>query len=112
MTRHENPRAPRHLRPLTRKWWASVVAEYELEEHHVRLLTAAAESWDRAQQAREALAKHGLVYKDRFGAPRARPEVAVERDSRIVFARLVRELALDVEPPASEARLSGIRGRR
>ncbi|MBI2526752.1 MAG: P27 family phage terminase small subunit [Candidatus Rokubacteria bacterium] len=112
MTHRDSPKAPRHLRAATRNWWASVVAEYELEEHHVRLLTAAAESWDRAQQAREALARHGLVYKDRFGAPRARPEVAVERDARTAFARLVRELALDVEPPASEPRPPGIRGRR
>jgi hypothetical protein len=49
-------------------------------------------------QAREAL-KGGLTYEDRFGCPRARPEIAVERDSRIGFARLVRELGLDVNNP-------------
>src|SRR6266851_9852144 len=30
----------------------------------------AAESWDRASQAREAIAQHGLTYTDRFGSPR------------------------------------------
>jgi hypothetical protein len=84
----------------TRRWWGAVIAEYELEEHHVRLLTLAAESWDRATQAREAIDREGLTYVDRFGTPRVRPEVAVERDSRIAFARLLRELSLDVEPPA------------
>jgi hypothetical protein len=59
-------------------------------------LTLAA--WDRAQWAREAIAKHGAVFTDRFGAPRSRPECAIERDARIAFARLVRELRLDVEP--------------
>jgi phage terminase small subunit len=90
-------RAPAHLAPRTRRWWASVVSEYELEPHHIRLLTLACESWDRGQQARAVLDLEGISYIDRFGAPRSRPEVAVERDSRIAFARLLRELDLDVE---------------
>jgi phage terminase small subunit len=77
-----------------------VVEGYELEEHHLRLLTLAGEAWDRAFTAREAIGKHGITYTDRFGAPRVRPEVAVERDARLAFARLVRELRLDVEPDA------------
>jgi phage terminase small subunit len=96
--------APRHLRPETRKWWLHHTAEYNLEPHHVRLLTLAAEAWDRATQAREALAEHGIVFEDRFGQPRARPEVAIERDSRVAFARMIRELNLDLAPP-EEARL-------
>jgi P27 family predicted phage terminase small subunit len=102
-------KAPRHLKPATRRWWASVVADYELEPHHIRLLTLAAESWDRCQQAREAIAEHGLTFTDRHGSPRARCEVAIERDSRIAFARLLRELGLDVQPPA-ESRPLAIRG--
>ena len=77
---------------------------YELEEHHVKLLTAACEAWDRHQQAREALEQRGLVYIDSRGVPHSRPEVAVERDSRIAFARLVRELRLDVGPPDDAGR--------
>jgi len=39
----ENPlKAPRHLRAATRRWWESVVAAWQLEQHHVRLLTLAA----------------------------------------------------------------------
>ncbi|MEC4688813.1 MAG: P27 family phage terminase small subunit [Nitrospirota bacterium] len=92
-------RAPQHLRPATRRWWRSVLDGFELEEHHRKLLTLAAQAWDRAEQARVILAEKGLTYEDRFKQPRARPELAVERDSRIAFARLMRELALDVEPP-------------
>jgi P27 family predicted phage terminase small subunit len=105
----EKMKAPRHLQPATRRWWASVVSEYELDPHHVRLLTLAGEAWDRGQQAREALAVNGLTFTDRHGAPRARPEVAIERDSRIAFARLLRELGLDVQPP-SETRPVAIVG--
>ena len=79
----------------------SVLADYSLEPHHVRLLIKCAESWDRSEQARELLKKHGLTYEDRFGSPRARPEVAVERDAKQSFSRLLRELDLDVSPPDS-----------
>lgn len=100
MAAKKRPQAPKHLRPATRKWWVSMVVEWDLEEHHARLLTMAGEAWDRCVQARELLAKHGLTYVDRFEQPRARPEVAIERDSRIAFARMLSELRLDdVEPP-------------
>ena len=92
---------PEHLHLTTQRWFVDVAESYELEPHHIRLLTLAAEAWDRGQQARAILAKHGLTYQDRFGAPRARPEISVERDCRLGFARILRELALDVEPPES-----------
>lgn len=95
---------PNHLRADTAAWWKAVAADYALEAHHIRILTLAAESWDRGVEAREAIARHGTVYVDRFDQPRARPEVAIERDSRIAFARLVRELALDVDPPDEDGR--------
>jgi phage terminase small subunit len=94
------PAPPAHLRPETRQWWAQVCHEYvDLEGHHLKLLSLAAEAWDRCAEAREAIAEHGLTFVDRLGTPRARPEVAIERDSRIAFARLLRELALDVAAP-------------
>ena len=99
-------KAPKHLRLPTRKWWQSVVTAYKLELHHTRLLTLAAEAWDRGEQAREALT-NGVTYQDRFGQPKSRPEVAIERDSRLGFARLLRELSLDDEPePARIPRAS------
>jgi P27 family predicted phage terminase small subunit len=89
---------PKHLRAPTALWWSEILAEYDLDSHHVRLLTKSCESWDRSEQAREALLKYGLTFDDRFGSPHARPEVAIERDSRLAFARLVREIGLDVSP--------------
>jgi len=103
------PLAPQHLRAATRKWWRQVVADYILEGHHVRLLTLACEAWDRCQEARESLAVHGLTFEDRFGCPHSRPEAAVERDSRLGFARLLRELDLDIEPPPNGRRPPGLR---
>jgi phage terminase small subunit len=106
------PAVPRHLRAATRRWFATVLETYELEPHHLRLLTLAAEAWDRCQAAREAIAVHGLVYNDRFKAPRARPEVSIERDARLAFARLIRELDLDVQPPAEPRRAPALASNR
>jgi len=99
-----NPKAPAHLSEATKRWWRSVIRDYALEEHHVRLLTLAAESWDRCVQAREAIANDGAYIRDRFGCLKVHPAVNVERDSKILFARLIRELDLDVEPPATIGR--------
>ena len=108
----DRPEPPSHLRPETAAWWRSVQQDFDLEPHHLRLLRLACEAWDAGQQAREALSHHGTTYVDRFGQPRARPEVAIERDSRIAVARLLRELALDVDGAGGdEARPPAIVGR-
>jgi phage terminase small subunit len=97
------PPPPEHLAIPTQQWWTSVVREYQLEQHHLRLLQLAADAWDRAQQAREAIREHGLTYETPNG-PRARPEVGVERDSRIGFSRMLREIDLDISAPSSDVR--------
>jgi len=94
----KGPKAPEWLEELTQTWWRSVVADYDLEEHHLRLLTLACEAWDRGQQARAQIANEGATYEDRFGAPRLHPAVTIEHNARIEFARLIRELDLDGEP--------------
>ena len=90
-----SPKPPSHLRKPTAAWFRSVVDEYDLDAHHVRLLTLASEAWDRGQQAREVIDREGMTFVDRFDSPKPRPEIAIERDSRTSFARLLRELALD-----------------
>ena len=96
--------APAHLEAATRDWWLSVVRTWELDEHHVRLLTLACEAWDRAEEARQRLARDGSYVRDRFRQLKAHPAVAVERDARAQFARLLRELDLDVDGPREDVR--------
>jgi P27 family predicted phage terminase small subunit len=95
----KTPEPPAHLSDEAQSWWRKVTADFVLEAHHLKLLQAACEGWDRCQQAREVIDKEGVTFNDKHGQPRAHPAVAIERDSRIGFARLLRELALDVEPP-------------
>jgi len=103
MTR-TNLKAPRHLKAATRRWWESVASDWLLEEHHLRLLTLAGEAWDRCTQARTLIAKEGLTVPTKAGGPRLHPAVRVETDARLAFARLLRELDLDVAPPAESKR--------
>ena len=95
---------PKHLRAATRRWYAGVVADYQLDPHHLKLLVLCCEAFDRCQEARQVLAAEGMVYVDRFGAPKPRPEISIERDSRLAFARLLRELGLDVAEPVEAPR--------
>jgi phage terminase small subunit len=52
-------RAPGHLSREARGWFRRTVKVYAVEEHHVRILIAACESWDLMNQARSALAEAG-----------------------------------------------------
>jgi P27 family predicted phage terminase small subunit len=106
------PSPPRYLRAATRRWFSTVVNLYTLEDHHIRLLTLACSAWDRAEQAREALAEHGLTCTDRYGTAKARPEVQIERDSRLAFARMLRELDLDADVTPEPSRPPAIRSNR
>ncbi len=112
MTKTE-PKCPKYLQPATKKWWKSVVSRWILEPHHIMTLTAAATAWDRMNQARELLAKHGLTYEDpKLKRPVARPEVSIERDSRLAFVRCLRELDLDIEAPAAASKPPSLRSIR
>jgi hypothetical protein len=97
-------KVPKHLRKPTQTWVKSVLSEYDLEEHHFKLLVSAADSWDRICASREVIDRDGMTYLDRFGQPKPRPEIAIERDNKILLARLLRELALDAEPPPEAPR--------
>jgi P27 family predicted phage terminase small subunit len=95
----EKPKPPKHLSAESRRWFTQISTDYELESHHLKLLQAAAECWDRVQEARKLLAKDGVCFTDRHGHIRPHPATQMERDNKTLFARLLRELALDVEEP-------------
>jgi len=90
---------PNHLRASTKTWILKIIDGYELENHHIKILIMAGETWDRITQARETIKKEGAYFNDRFGRPKSHPALADERNNRIVFARLLRELNLSEEGP-------------
>jgi phage terminase small subunit len=107
------PAPPAHLSEPSQAWWRAVVADYEFGPHHLRLLEAAADAWERMVAARAVLQHEGLTVDTEHG-PRKHPCVAIEHDAAIRFARLMRELDLDSEGPRPElyARPPGLRSNR
>lgn len=95
------PKAPAHLRDVSKQFWRVVVKQYELEAHHVRLLQIACESWDRALEAREAVSASGPYFTDRNANIKPHPGIAVEQQSRKQFIASLREIGLDVKAPDS-----------
>lgn len=94
------PQAPEHLTAEAVAWWDKMTTDYDFGPHHLKLLQAACESWDRAQQARKVLDLDGLTVNTDDGGRKAHPCVAVERDARASFAKIVKDLQLDaIEPP-------------
>jgi P27 family predicted phage terminase small subunit len=98
----ELPPPPDHLSPAMQAWWRQVIQDYALDPHHLRLLEAAADAWDRMVQARDVLREEGLTTETRDGGKKKHPACDVERDSRLAFARLLRELDLDCPPPQEQ----------
>ena len=89
------PKPPTYLKPDTQRFYERVVSDYHFEEHHVKLLESACQAWDEYQDAIAAIREHGQVFVNRHGEPRPRPEIAIARNARLNFARLMRELQLD-----------------
>jgi P27 family predicted phage terminase small subunit len=89
------PDPPLHLSAKSRKWWLSVSAEFELTPTDYKMLTAAGEALDSAEEARKQLKKDGLTYVDHHGVIKGHPAAIIMRDSAGLFAKLVKMLRLD-----------------
>ena len=92
---------PKHLQTEGRKFWKKVLDDFDLQDnHHLKLLEQACHCLDRQQQAREVIEAEGIFIHDRFLQRREHPAAKTERDNKIIFARLIRELGLDLHDPA------------
>jgi P27 family predicted phage terminase small subunit len=99
---------PSHLSASSKRFWREVCANYDLEGHDRQLLSATCEAFDRAAEAREAIAREGSYYRNRHDEVKVHPGVAVVRDSHALASRLIRQLGLDVgRPDATRYDLEG-----
>jgi len=100
--------APKHLSKKAKDFFNKIAKEYDLEEHHLKILTLACECLDRIEQAKRVISKTALIYRDRFDQPKINPAAKIELENKITFARLMRELCLDIEPPGDIGRPPGL----
>jgi phage terminase small subunit len=101
--------APGHLSTAMKEFYRQVCNDYELEGHRLRLLKQAAECYDRAEDARLEIKLNGITFKDKFGQIKPNPACKIETENKNLFARLLRELRLDIDTP-SDSRLPRITG--
>ncbi len=102
------PKPPEHLSPRAQALWTDIVTTFEMSDAApLELLRRACEASDRADEARDVLAREGLVVVDRHGQVKAHPCISVERDSRIALTRILRELRIvDAPEPPRVPRLA------
>jgi P27 family predicted phage terminase small subunit len=102
------PKPPRHLRKPGKELWTAIQRDFRVEDAAgLALLLAACESRDRAEAAREEIARAGMTFVDSKGHPRPHPLLVVERDSRAACVSALRALGLDAEPVGEVGRPAG-----
>ena len=89
------PPAPSHLSARAAALWASVVAA-DTHPARLALIQTALEALDRADQAREQLARDGLLSAPsrETGFVHVHPAVKVEKDARQQFAAIWSSLGM------------------
>lgn len=86
------------------EFYQNVIENYSLEDHHEKLLMEASYCLDRIHAARMQVEKDGMYSKDRYGGTKPHPGLKEEKDNRLLFCKLLRELNLqasaeDSRPP-------------
>ncbi len=90
-------RAPQDLSETSRKWWKACLSNFEFAPPDLALLEEACRAYDRILEARALVAKDGAYIQGRLGL-KPHPALLVERDSVVLFSRLVRDLHLPQAP--------------
>lgn len=93
------PAVPKGLTPGARRFWRDTQASYAIQDTAgLAVLEVAARALGRMEGAAAVLDREGVVFKDKAGQFKPRPEVIIERDARSGFLAALRALQLDLEP--------------
>jgi len=93
-------RAPSGLQTPGKRFWKRVLSEYELEEaHDLERLKMACKCLDDLEEAEQRIKKDGMFVTNRYGNTTEHPGVKMIKDSRLLFVKIIRELALDIVNP-------------
>lgn len=92
-----DPEPPRHLSSESRELWRELTDTYDFDPQDLKTLRLALESLDRCNMARRAIRREGMTWTDRLGNVRPRPEVAIERDAKAQWVKLMAALSLPTD---------------
>lgn len=96
----KKPKSSIKLGKVGAKFRRDVLKEYTFTDaHDFRRLDLASHCLDRIEQCREVIEIEGVFILDRFEQKKEHPAVKCERDQKVVFCRIIRELNLDIESP-------------
>jgi len=96
----KKPKSSIKLGKIGVKFRRDVLKEFVfIDTHDFRRLDLAAHCLDRIEQCREMIESEGVFIKDRFQRQKEHPAVKCERDQKVIFCRIIRELNLDIEAP-------------
>ena len=115
MSRSDVPKPPPDARAPGRALWASIVMDYELEQHEQVLLIEAVRTVDSLDLLDAAVRRDGPLTEGPSGT-RAHPALVECRAQRVTLARLLASLRLpsgdvgDEKVSARPQRRSGARG--
>jgi len=107
----KRPTAPAGLSARAKRLYLDVTEVYILEPHQDAILVKALESFDTAEAARKAIGG-ALTIETRLGDVKVNPLIVVERDARGQFFLGMKQLGLDYEPTANQARTAAARAAR
>lgn len=87
-------RAPKELRPRGRKFWNSVLQQFELDADELELLRETCRTLDDLDALKRAVDAAGSMVKGSEGQDRLHPAYGEMRSARLVLARLLKQLDL------------------
>jgi phage terminase small subunit len=91
------PSPPADLGTAGRDLWSKLTTDYRVDDQAGQaVLAVACRAADRAESCRAAVAKDGLVVRDRFRQTRPHPLLAVERSARAQMLTALRQLSLPI----------------
>jgi hypothetical protein len=98
-----NGGVPDHLAKEEGELFAKICRSYALHDEVSRqILAEGLTSLQRAREARQAIDKEGVSFKDRWGQPKPHPLCNVERDARAAALSAFRMLNLEMPRPKSK----------
>ncbi len=98
----KTPRTPTGLKAPGQRFWKQVLSEYQLgEAHDLQRLQHACGCLDQIDECEKVVEAEGRFILDRFQQKKENPASKVVRDNKILFCRILRELALDIAVPDS-----------